>query len=171
MALTRPGRAAGGAAALALVVAFVAALTIATVWGFQRAGYTPCELCLLERNPFYAAVPLALAVALAARTGHGRLATAGFVALACLFLASAGLAGFHAGVEWKVWAGPTGCSGAVQTVPDVASFMKQLGTVKVVRCDEPGLRVLGLSLAGWNVFVSLLLLAVAGFGTRAAARA
>lgn len=170
VALTRSGQA-GGAAVLALVLAFVAALTIASVWAFQRAGYTPCELCLLERNPFYAAVPVGLAVALAARAGYRRLAAVGFAILAFIFLASAGLAAFHAGVEWKLWAGPTGCTGAVQAVPDVASFMKQLGTVKVVRCDEPSLRVFGLSLAAWNVLVSLLLLLIAGLGWRAAARA
>ncbi len=164
-------RLAGGAVGLALLVAVAAAVTIATVWGFEAAGYTPCELCLLERNPFYAAVPLGLATALAARIQAWRMTGVLFGLLAAVFAASAALAAYHAGVEWRVWAGPTGCSGAVQAVPDVGGFLKQLQTVKVVRCDEAALRVFGLSLAGWNVFVSLFLLAVAALGLRGAMRA
>jgi len=36
--------------------------------------------------------------------------------------------------------------------------------VKVVRCDEVQWRFLGLSLAGYNVLISLAMAALAGFG-------
>jgi disulfide bond formation protein DsbB len=36
--------------------------------------------------------------------------------------------------------------------------------VKVVRCDEVQFRFLGLSLAGYNVLISLLMAALAGWG-------
>jgi hypothetical protein len=39
--------------------------------------------------------------------------------------------------------------------------------VKVIRCDEVQWRFLGLSLAGYNVLISLGLAAVAGWGCRA----
>lgn len=164
-------RLAGGTVGLGLLVTVAAAVTIATVWAFQAEGYTPCELCLLERNPFYAAVPLGLAAALAGRVQAWRMTATLFGLLVLVFAASAALAAYHAGVEWRLWAGPTGCSGAVRSAPDVGGFLKQLGTVRVVRCDEAALRVFGLSLAGWNVFVSLFLTAVAGLGVRGAFRA
>lgn len=170
MSVAKRRRLAGGAVGLAGLITAVAAVTIATVWAFERAGYTPCELCLLERNPFYASVPLGLATALAAWTGRLRIARALFAALALVFLGSSGLAAYHAGVEWKVWAGPTGCSGTVQAVPSVNDFLKQLDTIKVVRCDDASLRVFGFSLAGWNVFVSLFLTVVAVLGARGAGR-
>lgn len=170
VSLARQRRLVGGAVGLASLITAVAVVTIATVWAFQRAGYTPCELCLLERNPFYASVPLGLATALAAWTGRLRVARALFACLALVFLGSAGIAAYHAGVEWKIWAGPTGCSGAVQAVPSVNDFLKQLNSVKVVRCDEAALRVLGFSLAGWNVFVSAFLTVAAILGAHGAGR-
>jgi hypothetical protein len=44
--------------------------------------------------------------------------------------------------------------------------MKQLRTTKVVRCDEPALWILGLTLANWNVAFSAALAALAGFAAR-----
>ncbi|MBK0690405.1 disulfide bond formation protein B, partial [Klebsiella pneumoniae] len=43
--------------------------------------------------------------------------------------------------------------------------------VKVVRCDEVQFRFLGVSLAGYNVLISLLMAAIAGWGMVKAARA
>lgn len=150
--------------ALAVVIAVVAAATIATVWTIQHAGYVPCELCLTERNPYYGSVPLALVTGWAARAGRRHLAAMGFALLALTFVGSAGLAAYHAGVEWTFWAGPTGCSGPMTTPTSVTDFMAALKTVKVVRCDAPALVVLGLSLAAWNVLLSLLLAALSAYG-------
>jgi disulfide bond formation protein DsbB len=42
--------------------------------------------------------------------------------------------------------------------------MKQLQTTKVVRCDAVAIRILGLSLAGWNAVISAVMAFVAGLG-------
>ena len=150
----------------ALLIAAIAAATIAAVWAFQQAGYTPCELCLQERLPFYVGLPVALVTALASAVERRGLAQLSCVLLGVLFIVSAGLAAYHTGVEWKLWPGPSGCTGAMRAAPSVGDFLKQLDTVKVVRCDAAALHVLGLSLAGWNVLVSLLLVGLAGWGLR-----
>ena len=74
---------------------------------------------------------------------------------------------YHAGVEWGFWPGPTECTGALPRAATVEDFLKQLQTVKVVRCDSAALRILGLSLAGWNAVISVGLAALAVFGLRA----
>ena len=84
--------------------------------------------------------------------------------LALLALGNAGLGVYHAGVEWKFWAGPSDCSGPVLDLSKAGSLLDQLDKVKVVRCDEVQWRFLGLSLAGYNVLVSLALAALAGWG-------
>ena len=38
------------------------------------------------------------------------------------------------------------------------------GMTKVIRCDEVQWRFLGLSLAGYNLLISLLMAAIAGWG-------
>lgn len=152
------------AARPALAVAAVATLTIATVWVLQYFGYAPCELCLKERLPFYVGLPLALLVASIAWRGRASLAPAGYLALAILFLAGTGLGLYHSGVEWGFWPGPSSCTGAIDHPAAVSDFLHQLQTAQVVRCDAPALKVGGLSLAGWNAIVCLLLTGSAAYG-------
>jgi disulfide bond formation protein DsbB len=85
--------------------------------------------------------------------------TAGFALLTAMFLYNAGLAIYHSGVEAKFWIGPTACTGGALAPAD-GDLLKQLETVKVVRCDEVSLRVFGLSLANWNILVSAMLAAL-----------
>ena len=79
-------------------------------------------------------------------------------------LGNAGLGGYHAGVEWKFWQGPTECSGPVVNLGSAGNLLQRLDTVKVIRCDEVQWRFLGLSLAGYNVLISLLMAAHRGWG-------
>jgi disulfide bond formation protein DsbB len=39
---------------------------------------------------------------------------------------------------------------------------------RLVRCDEVAIRIFGLSLAGWNAFVSLVIASIAALGARSA---
>ncbi|MBI1868623.1 MAG: disulfide bond formation protein B [Methylocystis sp.] len=152
----------------ALLIAAVAAATIVGAWIFEALGYLPCELCLAQRIPYYVGIPLALLAALVAHRGAERLARAGLAALALLFVAGAALALYHSGVELKLWQGPSDCAGTLAKARSAEDFMDQLRHVKVARCDEPALWVLGLTLSNWNVAISFALAALAG---RAAWRA
>ena len=122
-------------------------------------GYVPCMLCLWQRWPYYIALPLAMAGLLVVRGESGRrylplLA----VLLGLIFVVSFGLGAYHAGVEWKLWAGPTGCGGRLTTsAPSLDDFRKSLNTARVVLCDEAAMRILGLSFAGWNAVVSAVI--------------
>jgi disulfide bond formation protein DsbB len=145
--------------ALAALVFVVAAATIAGAWAYEALGYLPCELCHKERIPYYAAFALAPLTAFG-----GRSARAAFALMAVLFAGGAALSVYHSLVEWKLVAGPSDCSGALNSAGSMDDFMKQLQNVKVVRCDEPSLWVLGLTLANWNVAISAALAWIAGMG-------
>jgi disulfide bond formation protein DsbB len=143
----------------ALAILLAAAATVAGALVFEHAlGLRPCKLCLVQRQPYYAALPLALLAALA----PPRLARVGLWLLAALFLVSAGLGLHHAGVEWGWWAGPNDCGGTPAPVPGtVGGFLEQLETARVVSCTEAAWRFLGLSLAGWNALISVGLVGLA----------
>ena len=79
-------------------------------------------------------------------------------------LANAWLGAYHAGVEWEFWQGPTDCTGPVVDFGKAGTLLDRLDKVKVIRCDEVQWRFLGLSLAGYNVLISLLMAAIAGWG-------
>jgi disulfide bond formation protein DsbB len=149
-------------AASALALAALALLTLAGAWSYQYAGYLPCDLCYEQRYAYYAGIPLALliAAAVAARAPRA-LISVGLALFAALFLYNMGLAIYHSGVEAKYWTGPTACTGSAAGPADASDLLTQLQSVRVVRCDEVSLRVLGLSLANWNVFISAALAALA----------
>jgi disulfide bond formation protein DsbB len=92
----------------------------------------------------------------------------GFLAIALVMLWNAGLSAYHAGVEWKFWPGPTDCSGPINSIGSTANLLKSLQDIRIVRCDEAAWRLFGISLAGYDVLVSLALAAAAAFGFRAA---
>ena len=151
----------------ALAILLGASATIAGAWIFEYFGYLPCELCLKQRWAYYAGVPLALAVTLIAWRGPRGLAQAGFVLLGLLWVGSAIFGTYHAGVEWGWWPGPSDCTGTLTKAPSINDFLQQLQTVKVVRCDAVAIRILGLSLAGWNAVISAGMAAAAFVGARA----
>jgi disulfide bond formation protein DsbB len=143
---------------------FGMAAVIATVLAFQHiGGYIPCKLCLEQRQPYYAAIPLALiALALPARPAALKLARLLFAAIALAMAITMALAIYHAGVEWNWWLGPTDCGATGGNISaDVGDLLNDLAATRPPACDEAAGRFLGLSFAGWNVIVSALLLAVA----------
>jgi disulfide bond formation protein DsbB len=150
----------------ALAIAAIAVVTLAGAWFFQLVlDIRPCPLCLEQRYAYYLAIPLGALVALAAARNTPRaVLLAGLVILALAALGNAVLGTYHAGVEWKFWQGPTDCTGPIGNLGSAGDLLARLDTVKVIRCDEVQWRFLGLSLAGYNVLISLSMAALAGWG-------
>jgi disulfide bond formation protein DsbB len=163
VALSRPP-------AAAAMIAAAGAATILGAYFFQYVvGLAPCPLCLDQRIAYYVSIPLAVAIAIAAVSGAPRrLLVAGLVIIALVMLFNAGLAVFHAGVEWKWWQGPRDCSGPLTDLGTQGDLLSSLDHIALVRCDEAAWRFLGLSLAGYDVLISLALAAIAAWGARAA---
>jgi disulfide bond formation protein DsbB len=156
----------------AWTVALIGAAALVGAWIFEFGfDIKPCPLCLEQRYAYYGAIPLALLLALAAGRGAApHWLRAGLIVVALAMLGNAGLGVYHAGVEWGLWQGPTGCSGPMLDLGKAGSLLDQLDKVKVIRCDEVQWRFLGLSLAGYNVLISLAMAATAGFGALRAGR-
>jgi disulfide bond formation protein DsbB len=150
----------------ALAVAAIAAATLAGAWFFQLVlDIQPCPLCLEQRYAYYLAVPLGVVIALAAAKRAPRaVVVAGLAILALAALANAGLGAYHSGVEWGFWKGPTECTGPVVNLGSAGNLLDRLDTIKVIRCDEVQWRFLGLSLAGYNLLISLSMAAIAAWG-------
>lgn len=138
-------------------------------WGFQLiGGYVPCKLCLEQRVPYYAGLPVLLAaIVLIAARRSVPLSRVALILAAAIFLVGAGLGVYHSGVEWGLWLGPSDCGGGVATTGNAGDLLGQIGNTKVVSCTEAAWRLLGLSFAGWNAVVSLI---VAGLSLTAALR-
>ena len=141
---------------LALTAAAGSAALLLAAFGFQAAGYAPCELCILQRWPHAAGVVIGAAIAL---TGHRRLwSVLGLVAA----VSASVLAAYHTGVELGWWAGPAACTGGMQDLAMIspADLMKRIEAAQPIRCDQPAWMFLGLSMAAWNAVASAVLAGV-----------
>ena len=137
----------------------VATAVIVAALGFQYiGGYLPCPLCLQQRYAYYAGIPLAFFALVQVSSGKARIAGLVFFLVCLAFLINAGLGVYHAGAEWKFWPGPQSC-GTMQSIEGAGGggILGKLATTKVIKCDEAQWRFAGLSFAGWNVVVSMLL--------------
>ena len=156
--------------AAAAIIAAVGVFTLAFVYYYQYVVLlAPCPLCLEQRMAYYASIPLAALLMLGANHGANRkVLLLGFLAIAAIMLWNTGLSAFHAGVEWKWWQGPLDCSGPIDKIGSTNNLLNQLQRISLVRCDEATWRLFGISMAGYDVFVSLGLAIVAGWGARGA---
>lgn len=131
-------------------------------------GLQPCILCLYQRRPYAIVIGLAAVAALlpaGGRGGHLRIGLLGLSSVA--LLANVGIAGFHVGVEQTWWPGPAQCGGAIGSGP---ISVEDLMSTPIVRCDQPAWTLLGISMAGYNVALSLGLALFAAVATRSAVR-
>jgi disulfide bond formation protein DsbB len=154
----------------AAIIAIVGVLTMAAVYYVQYVMLlAPCPLCLEQRMAFYVSIPLAVLLWLGASHGASKkVLVLGFLVIAGFMLWNTGLATYHAGVEWKFWQGPTDCSGPIDKIGSVTSMLNQLQRISLVRCDEAAIRILGISLSGYDALVSLFLALIAAWGTKSA---
>ena len=119
-------------------------------WG----GLAPCELCLMQRWPWAAAIVISLVVVLV-----GERAGLAWVALLLGLVFAIGVlfAFYHVGVEQHWFAGPTACTATEGGAMTLEQMKQQiLGTAPVL-CDRPAWTLFGVSLAGWNLLASLVM--------------
>ena len=150
-----------------LTAACASAAMLAAAHAFETfGGLLPCHLCLYQRDVYWAAISIGV---LGFALGYMRLKWAGRAAnllLAIAFLVGAGVAAYHAGVEWKWWPGPSTCTGGgVVNGGDLTAFLNG-AKVKPPRCDEAAWRMLGISMAGYNALISLALAALSAIALR-----
>src|SRR5437868_11593346 len=88
-------------------------------WG----GLAPCELCLLQRWPWGAAIVIAF---IAAMVGSRPALPWVALLLAAVFVVSGGVGFYHVGVEQHWFAGPTACSGAAPAADTLEALKAQI---------------------------------------------
>ena len=123
-------------------------------------GLAPCTLCLWQRWPHAAAV--LIGVAALALPGRA-LPLLGLAAA----VTAAAIGGFHAGVEQGWWQGLASCSGGSITGISMDDLLNPATDVAPpVRCDQIAWSLAGLSMAAWNMVLSLGLAALWGIAAR-----
>ena len=135
---------------LILLASLGSAATLAAAFAFQYlGGLFPCQLCLWQRWPHAAAVVIG---GLALATGWRELLWLGALAA----LTTAGIGVFHVGVEQGWWDGLASCSaGSIAGISAADLLNPAIELAAPVRCDAVAWEMFGLSMAGWNVVLSV----------------
>lgn len=130
-------------------------------FGFQYiGGLAPCQLCLWQRWPHAAAV---LIGGLALWLGNRVWPVLGALAA----LTSAAIGAFHVGVEQKWWEGLASCTvNAMEGVSGADLLNTDIVVAAPVRCDAIAWAMMGVSMAGWNVILSLALAVIWAMAAR-----
>ena len=166
MPLINPAR-----AALFIIAACAAVLGGALVFQYGFGLY-PCALCFAQRWPYYFAIGVAvLALSLSRDATAGRTIVALLIVIALVFLAGTVLATYHVGIEQRWWEGTKACGGGLRTSGlSLDELRTRLLDQPIVRCDRPAWTIFGISLAGYNIALSLGLTIVTALFARIVAR-
>jgi disulfide bond formation protein DsbB len=149
------------ASRIAVLLGLVSLALIFGALGFQYiGGFPPCEMCMWQRYPHFAAIVIGLGGGLLLQANVLPRSLAKPVAvLAMLCVAATGAIGvYHAGVEWHWWTGPSACTGNAFQIGATLDL-----NAHVVSCDHAAWRLFGISMAGYNALISLGVAIVAAF--------
>lgn len=135
-----------------LIAAFGSASLLAGAFAFQYiGGLAPCTLCIWQRWPHALAVTIGLIAFVFPQRGLAWLGAAAA-------LGSAAIGVFHVGVEQKLWAGLASCTASSMDGASIEDLLNpEIIIAAPIHCDAIAWQMLGISMAGWNVLISLVL--------------
>lgn len=137
------------------------AMLATAVFYFQGfMGLQPCALCLQQRYWHWAVVGVS-ALAFVATRLQPKWTNCAIVIIGLVLLGSAAMGAYHVAVEQKWVVAQCDAGGTIDATELLLGHLPD-GELRPPRCDEIAWSWLGVSMAGWNAIVSLLL-ALASF--------
>ena len=136
----------------------VSAALLLTAYLFQHVGgLAPCHLCVIQRYPHFIVMGLAIAALVAGPRTRWVLFPL-LLGIAAAYLAGAGYAAFHVGVEAGHFQSACAGQGAAGSIDDLRA---RILAAPLVRCDDVAWSLFGLSMAAWNGIASVALALIA----------
>lgn len=139
------------------------ALILAAAHVFETVGgLPPCPLCLRQREVYWALIFMtATGLGIWRLVPKRRFLVALNVLIGLVFGVGVVVAAYHAGVEWQIFPPPAGCSTGGVNPLDFGNLGGGLDQpMKIAACNAAPFYFIGLSMAGWNGVISLVLAGV-----------
>ncbi len=118
-------------------------------------GFAPCSLCLIQRYP-HILVAVTSVWLIFFRTHNVFLYPVNTLVMALSII----LASYHVGVEQSIFQGPQSCSSSNLSLvreKSAEALLKEILNTSVIRCNEVTWSFMGLSMATWNLILSIAL--------------
>jgi len=114
-------------------------------------NYNPCKLCLYQRIPYIIAIFVSF-------IGYNYFKNNKIlIFIAIIFLISALISGYHYGIENNIFEEFSGCTGNSLEIVDKTELLNSLNE-NVASCKDAIFKLFGMSLAGINFILSLLII-------------
>ena len=118
-------------------------------------GFAPCSLCLIQRYP-HILVAVTSVWLIFFRTHNVFLYPVNTLVMALSII----LASYHVGVEQSIFQGPQSCSSSnlsLVSEKSAEALLKEILNTSAIRCNEVTWSFMGLSMATWNLILSIAL--------------
>ena len=118
-------------------------------------GFAPCSLCLIQRYP-HILVAVTSVWLIFFRTHNVFLYPVNTLVMALSII----LASYHVGVEQSIFQGPQSCSSSnlpLVSEKSAEALLKEILNTSATRCNEVTWSFMGLSMATWNLILSIAL--------------
>ena len=113
-------------------------------------GYKPCKLCLYQRMPYIVAIFISF-------VGYNYFKNDKILILiVVIFSISVLISGYHYGIENNIFEEFSGCTASTLEIIDKSELLKSLND-NVSSCKDINFKLFGISLAGINFLLSLLI--------------
>ena len=130
------------------VVALASALIAEYYFDLQ-----PCAMCLKQREPYYIIIAgFILVMILKGQDKIWFYVGVQIVSIYGLFYSL-----WHVGIENKILAGPSSCSGGLNISTNTSSLKEQIISKAVINCEEVAWSIFGLSAATMNSLLLFLI--------------
>ena len=130
------------------VVALASALIAEYYFDLQ-----PCAMCLKQREPYYVIIAgFILVMILKGQNKIWFYVGVQIVSIYGLFYSL-----WHVGIENKILAGPSSCSGGLNISTNTSSLKEQIISKAVINCEEVAWSIFGLSAATMNSLLLFLI--------------
>tara|TARA_B100001175_G_C19490288_1_gene632216 strand:- start:1055 stop:1531 length:477 start_codon:yes stop_codon:yes gene_type:complete len=115
-------------------------------------GYKPCKLCLYQRVPYIIAIFISF-------IGYNYFTNDKILILIiAIFTISFFISGYHYGIENNIFEEFSGCTTKSLEIIDKSEILKSLNN-NITSCKDVSFKLFGISLAGINLLLSLLVIA------------
>jgi len=113
-------------------------------------GYRPCKLCLYQRIPYIVSIFISF-------VGYNYFKNDKILILiVVIFSISVLISGYHYGIENNIFEEFSGCTANTLEIIDKSELLKSLNN-NVSSCKDVNFKLFGISLAGINFLLSLLI--------------
>ena len=116
-------------------------------------GFAPCSLCLIQRYP-HILVSITSVWLIFFRTHNFCMYPLNTLVMALSII----LASYHVGVEQSIFQGPHSCSSSnisLMSEKSAEALLQDILNTSVMRCNEVTWSFLNLSMATWNLILSI----------------